>query len=208
MNGKIANASLWIKAKANIIAVTGVLVAVPALINAAIDVYNIIQNVPRTNDEKVNAELFKTYFNIPPAITVPVPVKTNIGVIEMRLSVYDAGDILVEYGNNSKWFPSPLKEKQVAQTGWFPEAFAAPLGSSVKGVGEYTQTDTATAGNKIVRVRYFENGVKESFTIDINTGRIVDKKVEEIRPSALQQQNSKGVKVMNYPTIDVESAVK
>lgn len=208
MNGTIANNSYWVKTKANIVALTGVLVAVPALINAGIDIYNHVQDIPRTDEERVNDDLFKAYFNIQPAVTVPVPVKTSIGEIEMRLSVYAAGDILVEYGDQSKWFPSPLKEKQAAKAGWFPEVFAEPLVSALKGVGKYTQKDTATGGKKIVRERYFENGVKESFTIDMNTGRIVDKKVEKISPSAVEQQNFKGVKIMDYPTIDVGSAEK
>ncbi len=205
VNGETANESLWTKAKTTLVALTSVLVVVPALINAGVDIYNSIQKIPRTNEERINAELFKTYFNIPPAVTVPVPVKTDLGQTEMRLSVYAGGDILVEYGSHLKWFPSPLKEKQVAtaEPGWFSEALADPLGDTLKGAGKYTQKDTATSGNTILRERYFENGVKESFTIDVNTGRVSDRKVS---PAAITEERPKGVNVINYPMIDVESA--
>jgi hypothetical protein len=209
MNGN--SRSIWVKIKANIVALTGVLLAIPALINAGIDIYNVALKIPRTTEERINAELFKTYFNKPPIVTVPVPVKTSMGSIEMRLSIYDAGDVLAEYGDHSKWFPSPMKQ-QMAGDGWFAQALAEPFGDpkkeKLKGIGKYTQKDIATDGNKILRARYFENGVKETFTIDMNSGRIDDKKIEQINPLELKLNNSADIQVMDFKQIDLEALKK
>lgn len=206
MNDTSTGITLLDKIKSNIVAITGVLLAIPALINSGIDIYNAALKIPRTNEERINAELFKIHFNKPPVVIVPVPIRTSVGAVEMRLSIYDAGDILAEYGDHSKWFPSPMRQ-QIGETSWFPQAFADSLGQEIHGVGKYTQSDT-TANNTISRVRYFENGVKESFTIDMNTGRIENKKVEKLSPSEFKAENYEKVQVLDYRTIDLEALKK
>ena len=105
-----------------------------------------------------------------------------------------------------------MKPQQAARDGWLSEALAESFGNStkeiLKGVGEYTQKDTATDENKIVRARYFENGVKETFTIDMNSGRIDDKRVEQISPSELKLNNTEGIRVMDFKQIDLEAFKK
>lgn len=206
MNEEIAKISLLDKAKKNIVALTGLLVAVPAFINAGIDIYKVVLKAPRTNEEQVNAELFKANFNKQPLIVVPVPVKTSMGTIDMQLSIYEAGDILAEYGDHLQWFPSPMKEpQQTSGIRWISEAYAGPI---ARGIGKFLQKDIASDGNKIIRERYFENGVKETLTINTNTGRIDEKKIEEISASAFKSHTSETVKVLDFRTIDLEALKK
>src|SRR5438105_8776000 len=90
-----------------ILGATAVLVVLPAMINAGVDVYKVVLNIPTSDSERVNAELFKKYFNKPAVTSFPVPIKNSVGVVEVRFSIYEEGDVFVEFGKNSQWFPFP-----------------------------------------------------------------------------------------------------
>ena len=94
----------WGRVKRWVVGLTSVLVVVPALINGGLDVYKTIANVPKTYSERTNNDLFHKYFNKSPLVTIPIPIHQSVGTIEIKLSVFEAGDIYVEYGNNTQWF--------------------------------------------------------------------------------------------------------
>jgi hypothetical protein len=96
------NSSVWSKAKGWIVGLTAILVVLPALINTGIDVRKAVLNIPKTDAERTNLELFKKYFNKPPVTAFPVPIKHSLGTVEAKFSIYDEGDIFVEYGNASR----------------------------------------------------------------------------------------------------------
>ena len=97
------NPTVWLKAKDWIVGLTAVLVVLPALINAGIDVYKAALNIPKTDAEQVNIELFKKYFNKPPVAAFRVPIKYSLGTAEAKFSIYEEGDVFVEYGSSSQW---------------------------------------------------------------------------------------------------------
>jgi hypothetical protein len=192
---------LWSKIKTWVIGLTAVLVVLPSLINAGIDVYKSLLDVPKTQFERINAELFQKYFNKSPVVTVPVPVKTSLGTVKARLSVYEEGDIFAEYGDYSQWFPFPLRK--TASSSLFSTAHAqTPPATGL--TGEYRQVDKIK-GNTIERSRYYSNGTKETYTININTGEIQNKVVtrDSAPPSGVSRYPA--VKVQESPLIDLEA---
>jgi hypothetical protein len=189
----------WTRAKAWIIGLTGFLVGVPALINAGVDVYKSVLNVPRTDKERVNAELFKKYFKKPPLTVVPVPVKLRTGISEVKFSVYEEGDIYVEYGDLTQWFPfpGPTEAKHAVMSVW-SQAFAQN-GPDLRGIGEVRQTDRFE-GNTLVREREYENGIVERQRIDIRTGAVIEKIVDEHGP-----QDDSRIRILGkWGTIDAD----
>ena len=196
-----ARSDKWMHARAWVVGLTGFLVVVPSLINAGIDIYKSVLSIPRTETERTNAELFRKHFNKTALLTVPVPIKTDTGSMAMELSVFDGGDVFVQYGNNSRWFPFSIKEN--TSTSILSPAYAEPS-RLPGGTGKYTQIDK-TENNKILRERYYANGVKESYVIDVRTGNIRDKVVtQQARPSAGASQRST-VKTRSLPVIDISN---
>ena len=105
--------TLFDKAKTWVIGLTGVLLVIPALINAGIDIYKVLLNIPSTESERINLELFKKHFQESPVTIVPVPIKAEGGNVTMQMSIYQNGDIYAEYGLQSAWFPMPRAQPLV-----------------------------------------------------------------------------------------------
>jgi len=202
MNNQIESPSAtWIKIRNWVLGLTAVLVVLPSLIHAGIDVYKSLLNIPATRSERINAELFKKYFNKAPLVSVPVPVKTKTGTIDLKLSIYEAGDIFAEYGDYSQWFPFPLQKS--ASFSMISTAYAQPPTPAEKS-NEYTQLDKFK-DNKIDRVRYFSDGRKESYTITPNTGEIQNRTITRDAPPPSNMSKLPAVKVLEVPTIDIEA---
>lgn len=155
----------------------GVLVVLPSLINAGLDVYSSLLKLPKTEAERINEKLFREYFGKQPVATVPVPIKQNNGMVEVRFAIYDKGDVFVEFGNFSQWFPFPNPDDSTKKPVGFSlmsSAFAeiqAP--TSPQGMGRYQQTDQMQ-GEALRREKIYENGVIESQVIDTRSGDILD----------------------------------
>ena len=178
--------TLFERAKSWAVGLTGVLVVLPALVNSGFDVYASIAKLPKTETEKINAEMFKKYFNKQPYNAFPVPVKRDAALVDAKFSIYDGGDVYVEFGNSSQWFPFPKLEK-VSHGEPFSlirSANAALAGQ--EGVGQFQQSDRVQ-GDQIIRERRWENGVLETFELDPRTGRILDRKTQLLPPSINQQ---------------------
>ena len=191
----------WSKIRTWIVGLTAVVVVLPALINGGIDVYRSISNIPITDAERTNRELFEKHFNKPPVAELPVSVKTDSGTVDMKLSIYDEGDIYVEYGSHSRWFASPVQK--AASLSLISSAYAQGSPGQSK-TGEYRQVDKLM-GNKIVRERYYSDGTKETYVIDRNTGAIESRTV--IRDSKAPPAESKlpERKVRQLPGLDVDA---
>lgn len=163
----------------------GVLVVLPSLVNAGLDVYSSLLKLPKTEAQRINEKLFREYFGKQPVATVPVPIKQNNGIVEVRFQIYDKGDVFVEFGSFSQWFPFPLPEGEVEKTTGFSlmsSAFAqTPAPAPLQGVGQYQQTDQMQDG-AILREKTYANGVVESQVIDTRSGNILDSSARKIEP--------------------------
>ncbi len=132
---------------------------------------------------------------------VPVPIKTKIGAIDMKLSIYEAGDIFAEYGDYSQWFPFPLQK--TVSLSIISSAYAQSPPPTER-ADEYTQVDKLK-GNKIERERYYSDGIKETYTINPNTGQIQNKTITRDIPPPSKTSNLPTIQVLEFPTIDIEA---
>lgn len=161
-----------------ILKATGVLLVIPALLNGAHDLWIAILELPRTEAQRQNERLYRIHTGKMPVTSIPVRVKAGQGaIIEANVSVWDGGDVLVEYGEFTQWFPFPMPQpgKQRVSDGFslIPSAYAQqPPAPSPKGQGPYVQSETVESG-ALVRERVFNNGVVERATINTRTGIVL-----------------------------------
>lgn len=176
MNEPIENNSTpWTQMKSRVVGLTAVLIVLPSLINAGNDVYEALFNKPKTDRERTSNELFAKYFNKQPISQNSHEIKNGPGTIDVRFEIYEEGEVLVQYGKVTHWFPLPKADPHTtAGLSLLSSAFAAE-DSGPRGVGNYTQTDSREGGI-LVRVRVYENGVIETLRIDPRTGQILDRK--------------------------------
>ncbi|MBJ7308790.1 hypothetical protein ACFOLJ_25845 [Rugamonas sp. CCM 8940] len=182
-----APASGFERIKAWLIGLTGVLVVLPALINGGLDIYTALARLPKTESERLNVELFKKYFNKQPVAAFPVPIRRSDGTVEVRFSVFDEGDIFVEFGKFTQWFPFPKSETgglglSILGLPFLGLAHAEQTGK-MRGLGQYQQQDSYDANGNVVRERQWENGVREWQRLNPRTGDILERKLTRPAPA-------------------------
>jgi hypothetical protein len=155
-----------------LVGLTSVLVVIPAVINAGLDIYASLAKLPKSEAERTNVALFQKYFNKQPVAAFPVPIKQSNGTVEVRFSIYEEGDVFVEFGRFTQWFPFPGPAPAPVAFSVIGEAHAQ-ANAAVKGFGSYQQTDRMQ-GNAIVRERAFENGVTEKYVLNPASGDILE----------------------------------
>ncbi|VVS94284.1 hypothetical protein [Desulfoluna spongiiphila] len=192
--------SLWTEMRNWIIGLTAVLLVIPSMVNAGLDIYKSLINFPKTRSEQINSRLFSENFNKAPIVTIPVPIKTRHKTVNMKLSIYEGGDIFAEYGDYSQWFPFPTE--QTSALSLIPSAHAEPP-VPVDKPREYTQVDTLK-GKIIERERVYSDGTTERYTINRNTGKIENKVVIQATPPRSAPPETQ-VKIMPFPTVDIEA---
>jgi hypothetical protein len=154
-----------------IVKVTGVLLVVPALLNAGYDIYATALELPRNDAERANEQLFRKYFNKPPLAVMPVPVRTAVGTTDVRFSIYEEGEVYVEFGGRSQWFPFPRAERP-DRLSWLPLGAAHAQGASppvVRRPSIASQQDVIR-GSELTRSTVYADGTTERRKIDIRTG--------------------------------------
>lgn len=109
-------------ARTILLSLTGLFIAVPALVNSGIDVYKSVINIPTNIYDKTNNELFVKHFKEKPIVSQTVEIKASNLTVPMLLEVYNAGDIYVKYGDFDQWLPF-TKLKTTAYS-IFSEAYA------------------------------------------------------------------------------------
>lgn len=183
-----------------IVGLTSVLVVVPAMINAGMDIYSTLMDRPVTEAEQINEALFERYFGKAPVFQGSVPIVTEAGSMEITLEVHGAGDIFVRYGDRSQWFPSPLAATSTAGSGFslISAAIAADLPLQLP--QQYQQRETREDG-RIVREMYLPDGEKRVYRIDPKTGRWSAPTVEQYQN--VPQQTQQVQRSFEFPTIDL-----
>jgi hypothetical protein len=191
--------------KAWLVGLTGVLVVVPALVNGAIDVYSAFAKLPKTESERLNVELFKKYFNKQPVAAFPVPIKQNNGTVEVRFSVFDEGDVFVEFGKYTQWFPFPNPSSSKVSLALISEAYAQDAGQ-LRGFGKFTQMDSYIDG-LVTRERKWDNGVLETIRLDPRTGDVIDVNARQTTPIAPEGSSNQTVqpRISEFAPIDLDA---
>ncbi len=147
--------------------VTGILIVVPALINAGADIIAEIRKLPKSEAEKINVVLFEKHFGKNPLHRGEIPIKTKLGTVNMELEVHNGGDIFVRYGDSSQWFHSPMT-KLASAPSIIGAAHAEPR--RIRLAGAFKQFDSRNKGN-ILRKRYYSSGRTETYIINPATGQ-------------------------------------
>lgn len=194
-----AHVKLWLTG------LVGVLVVLPSLVNAGLDVYSSLLKLPKTEAERINERLFRDNFGKQPVATIPVPIKQNNGLVEVRFQIYDKGDVFVQFGNFSQWFPFPATESDIQKPQGFSlmsSAYAA-LPDQPQGVGQYQQTDKMQDG-AILRETTYENGVVERQVIDTRSGDILDSSTRKVEQKPLPAPPSPAPAVPKVVPIDLD----
>lgn len=173
----------WKAIKNWIVGITGVIVVIPALFNAGLDLYNMVMNIPRTHAEKNNTELFAKHFKDKPVVSLPVPVRQGAATYDVRFSIYEEGDVYVEYGDMTQWFPFP-KTQSAAAPSLNPIANAYADETTTQVAASYTQTQSIE-GDYLIRKKEYADGQSEKQTIDIRSGQIIETKKEAAKPATV-----------------------
>jgi|GEM_PF-6780676 len=164
--------------KLRVIAATSVLLAVPAMFGAGQAAMSSFNRMVTPSQEEINTRLFKKYFRAPPLLRQPVLVTTKAGPLQMVYSVYQGGEVNVEYGESSQWFDaSPIRSVSMssfflstAQAQTRDEAFQARL-----------KQYEALNGNKLTRVVEMQGGSAEVTTYDIRSGNVDKRRVMPLK---------------------------
>lgn len=226
-NSNIATVNGWLTSTHGIItSLMAILVVVPSLINAVMDVYTAAFNIPKTISEINNVQLFKQHFQQQPVHTAQSIISPTPGEqLPIKLDVYENGDIYIEYGEFSQWFP--FKPSKNTASSWLirsayaqdtttqavspctvaekestepaqPNALAAPY-------YRYMQTDKLE-GSTILRDRVYEDGCKETVTIEMNTGVIQSRKTEFVTLNEEQKKYfEQGKGVQAFPPLIINT---
>lgn len=196
-----AHVKLWLTG------LVGVLVVLPSLVNAGLDVYSSLLKLPKTEAERLNERLFRDNFGKQPVATIPVPIKQNNGLVEVRFQIYYKGDVFVQFGNFSQWFPFPSTEDGAKKSAGFSllsSAFAeTPVPQPPQGMGRYQQSDKMQDG-AILREKIYENGVVESQVIDTRSGDIRDSSSRKIEQKSLPPPPTPAPVVPKVVPIDLD----
>ncbi len=161
-------------ARLRIIALTGVLVVVPALLNAGYDVYATVAQLPRSANERDNLDLFRKYFGKAPLVVNALPIRSTLGVKDVRFSVYEEGDVHVEFGDGSQWFKfAKVPPKASGLLSLFPSANAQTVPPATAAAQSARRQIEHIEGGRLIRVRELPTGRAEEIHYDLRTGQIV-----------------------------------
>ena len=178
---------------------TGVLLVTSSLIHSAVGIYDSIQGIPSSIGERGNIELYEKYFNSEPLFKGNVPINTNHGKIHLVLEVHNGGDILVKYGIRSQWFPYPSNVAN-NEFSFISSAVADQVMESPE-IGRKYWKHEEYVGKSIQRELYYDDGVKETYIIETNTG--LWSKPTRTSYEELPQAISLEIDVFSFPEIDI-----
>lgn len=171
----------WSKLTKLVVGLTGVLLVIPSLINSAKDIYNSINEIPRSDSERLNVELFKKYWGKTPIGELPLLISRGGANYMVSFKVYDEGDVYMQYGNRIQWFAFPsstgpsISKGAVIPTAEADDSSYRPIDSMFRPI---QQIDSFEGGNAISEKLYI-NGIRERQVIDLRTGRIVNQTIRQ-----------------------------
>ncbi|MDJ0592150.1 MAG: hypothetical protein QNJ72_19530 [Pleurocapsa sp. MO_226.B13] len=145
-----------------------------------------------------------------PKQTIPHQIHTADASVNMKINVYEDGDILTEYGTKMEWLCFPkVKIVRIANSladFLIPPAVAQTTVPNVRAKTTYIQEQALSPNDSriIEQTRIYSDGTVEKMWINRRTGTIIDKKVSTttITPE-LQERLNRGVEVEETIIIDV-----
>jgi hypothetical protein len=199
----------WLRGwKALVVALTGLLIGIPALVNAAIDVYRAVRDIPASPLERTNSELFRKHFGRSPVSTTLATITGAQGArFEIQVDIFAGGDLLVRYGSRMQWFPLDAPD---AIAGWLiPAAHAQSPASSFEKVpadARFSQAQTFERG-QLVQTRIYlapdgRSAYRETLRINPNTGEIVERRLDPATPESFRDSLAPGRAYNSLPRVE------
>lgn len=195
--------------KGSLTRIVAVVLVVPSLATAGYQAYASLSGKPKTAAQADNQRLFVKYFNKQPLVTIPVTVKQERGAVQALFSVYDEGDVYVEYGQSTQWFPFPHPAAPApAGLSLIGAAHAAPVARSApapRPAAQFQQSESME-DNYLLRTRRWDNGVVEESRIDVRSGAVVEHRTRQEAPPKLEGEKSRviGATQQPLPAIDLD----
>lgn len=199
VQGKTSSSNFagWLKTTEGIItSIIAILVVIPSMINAVVDVYVTILDIPSSLPEQNNQRLFKAHFEESPAHTGVGTIRTERGDLNVKLNVYENGDIYIEYGKFSQWFPfdpESVAPEEGESVGWLMRSAYAEVATALSpcevvqneegddkpqlAMHRYIQQENQVKTGKLQRVRIYDDGCKETLFVEINSGKILSRQL-------------------------------
>ncbi|MBB3121055.1 hypothetical protein [Pseudoduganella violacea] len=191
--------------KGSLTRIAAVVLVVPSLATAGYQAYASLSGKPKTAAQADNQRLFVKYFNKQPLVTIPVTVKQERGAVQALFSVYDEGDVYVEYGQSTQWFPFPRPlappALPLALIGTaHAQAPAAPPAKldAPRAAAQFQQSERME-DNYLLRTRRWDNGMVEDSRIDVRTGAIVEHRTRQEAPLKLEGEKSRVIGATQQP---------
>ena len=162
----------------------------------------------------VGAQIPKTcanrHFTDTPKQTIPHTIHTADASVNMKINVYENGDILTEYGTKTEWLCFPeVKIVRIASSltdFLIPQAVAQTTVPNVRAKTTYIQEQALSPNDSriIEQTRIYSDGTVEKMWINRRTGTIIDKKVSTttITPE-LRERLNRGAEIEETIIIDV-----
>jgi hypothetical protein len=173
-----------------IVGATGVLLVLPAMVNSGIDVYKAVLKLPRTEVERISAELYKKYFEREPVAERTVQISRVSGVLDLRVAVYQDGDVLVKGGGVEHWVPftqmSPTRASWSLISNAVAESVRIRPPTDNRGVVAF-RAESRLSGSVLTREKLYSDGILEQRKVDINSGRVLSESFFQVdKPQSLE----------------------
>ena len=177
--------------------VLGIMAGSAGVANSGYGLYQNFVVKPSQNVEYNRALMTETPLSVE---TVEIrPVSDLALTVEVTVKIFKSGDILVESGNRRQYIPFRLTQGAVAMNGLIKTALAETtlIGGveyEVK-VLHYRETVTPLEGNKVQRVRLYDDGTRETSIIDIRSNKVLGTKTDK---QALTDAERKAIAASPY----------
>ena len=171
-------------------ALLALLVVIPSVINSVNDIWIAWNGLPIGEKEKINSKLFTDHWKEDPIHTKQLIIEGAKGKVPVTIDIYKNGDIFVDYGRFTQWFPYKDLNTSIATTTFsiLPEAnagFFDKISKNVKSVGSKpVKVVNKEEKQAVVREKTFSDGSIERQVINKNTGKVESAETIEPKPNS------------------------
>ena len=185
-----------------------VLVIVPSVLNSVTDIWVAWNDLPIGEKEKINSMLFKNHWKENPVHSKQLIVEIEKGKTPITLDIYRNGDIFIDYGRFTQWFP--YKDIEITSNNFhliptIQAGFFSKFTRQLKTVNALPTkvTNEKKSNNEVVRSKTLSDGSIERQVININTGKVKSHEVIPAPVSSVKPANSVNISIEPIEVIKI-----